>query len=87
MILEYSLHLKKGKQFNIVFFLDQHFDDEILENFKNVFTRLSYDEELDAKVTNSAKRFFEDSAGNHYEFGFNKSLYIRSSGKWKNISN
>jgi hypothetical protein len=68
MILEYTLHLKKGKQFNIVFFLDQHFDNEILQNFKNIFTRLSYDEEVDVKVTNSAKRFFKDSTGKFYFF-------------------
>ena len=63
MILEYSLYLKQGKQFNIVFFLDEHFDEQILQNFKDIFTRLSYDEEADSKVTESARRFFQDSTG------------------------
>ena len=58
MILKYSKHLKQGKEFNVIFFVNTNFDNEILENFKTLFTRLSYDKEIEIKVTDFAKTFF-----------------------------
>ena len=59
LILEYSKHLQKGKTFSTVFFFDQNFDIDLLNNFKSYFTKLSYDQENMEFVDKISKNYFK----------------------------
>ena len=66
LVLEYTYFLKQGKEFKVVFFLDELFDNAILENYKEYFTRLSYDEDSKLKIKSFSKNFFQNTISNYY---------------------
>ena len=63
MILEYSARIDEGRRFNVVFFLDEEFDDELLESFNAVFARLTYNPDTDTQQTFEEKYGLQNLTG------------------------
>lgn len=85
MLLRYLEHFKKGRTANVLFFLDEHFDNELLKSFEAFFTRRSYDQEHDHKVATAAKEYLCDSLGMLRLAISNGSLHFGSSRQWQNV--
>ena len=59
LILEYSKYFQQSKTFNTLFFIDENFDIDLLNNFKSYFTKLSYDQENMEFVDKISKDYFK----------------------------